>query len=95
MTDLPDSLQGYVPGVGRLCSHCGARVVETVVEEEGPYLCPRCAPPQTLTPEESLERLALLDPAADAPLPERGPTGWRLVVLILVAVGALAFVFRK
>lgn len=93
MTDLPESLQGYVAGVGRVCSRCGARVVEAVVEE-APYLCPRCAPLED-TPEDALTRAALLDPDADAPAPDTGPTGWRLVVLILVAVGALAFVFWK
>jgi hypothetical protein len=93
MTELPEGLQGYVSGVGRVCSHCGARVVEAVVEE-GPYLCPRCAPPE-VQDEDALTRAALLDPHADASMPERGPTGWRLVFLILVAVGALAFVFWK
>jgi hypothetical protein len=93
MTDLPEGLQGYVAGVGRVCSRCGMRVVEAVVED-APYLCPRCAP-EDLTPEDALTRAALLDPESDAPMPDRGPTGWRVVILILVAVGALAFVFWK
>ena len=52
--------------------------------------------PPTQTPEDELTRAALEDP--DALMGENidpEPTTWRWVFLLLLAIGALAIVFRK
>jgi hypothetical protein len=57
-------------------------------------LYPRHPGPQE-SPDEELERAALEDPAAEqlrAHEPSK-PTLWRLIVLFLVAIGALSLVF--
>ncbi len=47
-------------------------------------------------PEDDLTRAALNDPAAHTPdIHDASPTLWRLVVLIIVVVVALAIVFWK
>ena len=52
--------------------------------------------PPTQTPEEELTRAALEDPdALQGENIDPGPTTWRWVFLLLLAVGALAIVFRK
>lgn len=45
------------------------------------------------TPEDELTRMALEDPMAHEPPPERGPTVWRLLALVAFAVIALGIVF--
>ncbi len=96
MTEIPQSLQVYLPNVGRTCVSCGRRVVEAVVDE-APFLCPAC---EGLEEEEvvvvdELTRAAMDDATPrEAPVSDR-PTAWRTVVLILVAVGALALVLGK
>ena len=93
MSQIPESLQAYVYGVGRICSACGQKVVEAVVNEE-PYVCPSCAgeiPPA----EDELTRAALEDTSPrEAPVAGR-PTAWRAVALLLVAIAALALVLGR
>jgi hypothetical protein len=51
-------------------------------------------PPETA--EEQLTREAMEDPAALTPEPAHpAPTLWRLVALLVVAIGALAMVFWR
>lgn len=47
--------------------------------------------------EDPLTQAALSDPAAHQPPPEDRPPSphWRLVILLLVAIAALAIVFRR
>ncbi|HJU83942.1 MAG TPA: zinc ribbon domain-containing protein [Holophagaceae bacterium] len=95
MTNLPRSLEGYVGGVGLLCSVCGQKVVEAVVPEEGqPYVCPSCAAPATFE-EDELTRAALSDPEAFPPLPEDRPSIWRPLFLVALAIVALAVLFFR
>lgn len=93
MTELPHSLEAYVSGVGRNCTSCGAKVVDAIPPPDGePYLCPSCAFPIPIA-EDELTRAALSDPAAfEEPTPS-GPTAWRLISLLIVAIAALAGVF--
>lgn len=59
-----------------------------------PLVPPHPEPPES--PEEELARAALEDPgAATRDMADGRPTFWRVVVLILVAVAALAIVFWK
>ena len=93
MTNLPKSLEGYVSGVGLTCSQCGQKVVEAFVPEgDEPYLCPSCAIPLPLE-EDALTRAALSDPAAFEETAPTGPTAWRLVSLLVIAILALAGIF--
>ena len=93
MTELPRSLEVYVSGVGLLCSRCGAKVVDAVPPPEGErYLCPSCAIPIPIGDDE-LTRAALSDPAALDEAVESGPTAWRLVALLGIAILALAGIF--
>lgn len=95
MTNLPRSLEGYVSGVGRLCSVCGQKVVEAVVEEDNaPYICPSCAEPHPAE-EDELTRAALSDPDAFAPPPAERASVWRGIFLVVLAVGALAVLFWR
>lgn len=93
MTQLPRSLEAYVSGVGLLCSRCGAKVVDAIPPpDDERYLCPSCAVPMPIA-EDELTRAALSDPAAfDEPAPT-GPTAWRMVALLGIAILALAGVF--
>ncbi len=94
MTNLPRSLEGYVSGVGRLCSVCGQKVVEAVVEDDNaPYVCPSCAEPMPAEDDE-LTRAALSDPDAFAPPPAARPSVWRGIFLVILAIGALALLFK-
>ncbi|HJV23309.1 MAG TPA: hypothetical protein VJ570_11460 [Holophagaceae bacterium] len=96
MTDIPKSLEAYLPNVGRTCVSCGRRVVEAVVDD-APFLCATCegAPQEGEIIEDDLTLAALDDPTPrEAPVADR-PTAWRTVVLILVAVGALALVLGR
>ena len=45
------------------------------------------------TPEDELTRLALEDPLAFEPVPQGGPTLWRVIALLAFAVIALSIVF--
>ncbi|HJV22510.1 MAG TPA: zinc ribbon domain-containing protein [Holophagaceae bacterium] len=95
MTNLPRSLEGWVGGVGLLCSVCGQKVVEAVVPEEGhPYVCPSCAHPQPME-EDELTRAALSDPDAFPPLPAGRPSIWRPIFLVALAIVALALLFYR
>ena len=59
-----------------------------------PLLPPHPEPPEA--PEEELALAALEDPgAATRDMPDNRPTLWRMVVLIVVAVVALAIVFWR
>ena len=93
MSQIPESLQAYVYGVGRICSSCGQKVVEAVVNEE-PYVCPSCS--REIAPaEDELTRAALEDTSPrEAPVAGR-PSAWRLVALLAVAVGVLALVLGR
>ncbi|HPS68043.1 MAG TPA: hypothetical protein PLA48_09330 [Holophaga sp.] len=52
------------------------------------------APPRPgETPEDELTRMALEDPMATEPIPSGGPTLWRSLALVVLAVFALALVF--
>lgn len=97
MTDIPQSLQVYLPNVGRTCASCGRRVVEAVVDE-APFICAACEGLETQEGEvfeDELTQAAMDDPTPrEAPVADR-PTAWRTVVLILVAVGALALVLGR
>ena len=93
MTQLPRPLEAYVSGVGLLCSRCGAKVVDAIPPPDGEiYLCPSCAIPIPIG-EDELTRAALSDPAALDEVPESGPTAWRLVVVLGIAILALAGIF--
>lgn len=93
MTNLPRSLEAYVGGVGLLCSRCGAKVVDAIPPPDGErYLCPSCATPLPFE-EDELTRAALSDPAAFAEPVATGPTAWRVVVLLAIAILALAGIF--
>jgi hypothetical protein len=97
MTEIPKSLEAYLPNVGSTCASCGRRVVEAVVDE-GPFICAACegvAVQEGEVFEDELTRVALDDRTPrEAPVADR-PTAWRTVVLILVAVGALALVLGR
>lgn len=96
MTEIPKSLEAYLPNVGRTCVSCGRRVVEAVVDD-APFLCATCegTPQEGEIIEDDLTLAALDDPTPrEAPVADR-PTAWRTVVLILVAVGALALVLGR
>jgi len=68
------------------------RIIFGQVEE--PLFPPPNAPSDT--PEDDLTRAALNDPAAQTfDFHDSPPTLWRLVVLIIVVVAALAIVFWK
>ena len=93
MTNLPRSLEAYVSGVGMLCSRCGAKVVDAVPPpDDERYLCPSCALPIPVADDE-LTRAALSDPAAFEDPVLSGPTTWRFVALMSIAVLALAGIF--
>lgn len=93
MNELPRSLEAYVSGVGLPCSRCGAKVVDAIPPPDGErYLCPSCALPMPIA-EDALTRAALSDPAAfEEPVPT-GPTAWRVVALLAIAIAALAGIF--
>ncbi len=97
MTEIPKSLEAYLPNVGRTCAACGRRVVEAVVDE-GPFVCATCEGVATQEGEviEDELTLAALDDTTprEAPVADH-PTVWRTVVLILVAVVALAIVLGR
>ncbi|MBI3131869.1 MAG: hypothetical protein HYZ13_11135 [Acidobacteria bacterium] len=97
MTEIPKSLEAYLPNVGRTCVSCGRRVVEAVVDE-APFVCAACegmVAQEGEVFEDELTLAALDDPTPrEAPVADR-PTVWRTVVLILVAVGALAVVLGR
>jgi hypothetical protein len=60
----------------------------------GPLVPPHPGPPES--PEEELTRAALEDPgAAVREMSNTRPTFWRVVVLIVLAVTALAIVFWR
>jgi hypothetical protein len=91
--EIPPSLEAYHPGVVHICQECGASVVDAVLTPGEPFRCVSCRHLAPL-PEDELTRAALEDGGAiDAP--DERPTLWRLVVVILFAVGALAIVFWK
>lgn len=93
MSQIPESLQAYVYGVGRICSVCGQKVVEAVVAEE-PYVCPSCSG-EIAPAEDELTRAALED-ASPREAPVAGhPTVWRMVALLILAIGALALVLGR
>ena len=93
MSNLPRSLEAYVSGVGLLCSRCGAKVVDAIPPpDDERYLCPSCAVPLPYS-EDELTRAALSDPAALEPPVSTGPTAWRLVSLLAIAILALAGIF--
>ena len=93
MTQLPRSLEAYVSGVGLLCSRCGAKVVDAIPPpDDERYLCPSCAVPFPIADDE-LTRAALSDPAALDEPEQTGPTAWRLVALLAVAILALTGIF--
>jgi len=93
MSQIPESLQAYVYGVGVPCSRCGQKVVEAVVTEE-PYVCPSCSG-EIAPAEDELTRAALEDTSPrEAPVAGR-PSAWRMVALLLVAIGALALVLGR
>ncbi len=94
--EIPPALAAYHPGVGHDCTRCGRRVVEAVETPGEPYVCDQCQDTASLVapPEDELTRMALADPGA-LDHPDDRPTVWRLVTLILFAVGALAIVFWK
>ena len=93
MTQLPRALEAYVSGVGLLCSRCGAKVVDAVPPpDDERYLCPSCALPIPIADDE-LTRAALSDPAAFDEPEQAGPTAWRLVTLLAVAILALTGIF--
>ena len=56
-----------------------------------PLVPPHPGPPEAQ--EDELTRQALEDPAAGLEPADSGPTAWRVVALVLFAVGALAVVF--
>ncbi len=93
MSQIPESLQAYVYGVGEVCSVCRQKVVEAVVTGDA-YVCPTCSgeiPPA----EDDLTRAALEDTSPrEAPVPGQ-PTAWRAVALLLVAIAALALVLGR
>lgn len=93
MTNLPRPLEAYVSGVGLLCSRCGAKVVDAIPPpDDERYLCPSCALPIPVA-EDELTRAALSDPAAFEDRAPAGPTAWRLVALLTIAILALAGIF--
>lgn len=93
MSQIPRSLEAYVSGVGLLCSRCGAKVVDAIPPPDGErYLCPSCALPLPIA-EDELTRAALSDPAAFEEPAATGPTAWRFITLLAVAILALAGIF--
>lgn len=93
MSNLPRSLEAYVGGVGMLCTRCGAKVVDAIPPPDGErYLCPSCATPLPYS-EDELTRAALSDPAAFEEAAPTGPTVWRLISLLAIAILALAGIF--
>ncbi len=94
--EIPPPLSACVPGVGRVCTECGRRVVDAIESLDEPFLCVDCrfgtegAP--TPAGEDALTQAALLDAEPHGPERET-PTFWRLLVVIAFAVIALAIVF--
>lgn len=93
MSQLPRSLEAYVSGVGLICSRCGAKVVDAIPPpDDERYFCPSCALPIPIA-EDDLTRAALSDPAAFDEPELTGPTPWRVVALLAIAILALAGIF--
>ncbi len=93
MTQLPRPLEAYVTGVGLRCARCGAKVVDAIPPQDGErYFCPSCALPLPIA-EDELTRAALSDPAAFEEPVQAGPTAWRFVTLLVIAILALSGIF--
>ena len=94
--EIPSALSAYLPGVGRVCTDCGRRVVDAVETPGEDFRCVdcQCGTEGTPTPagEDDLTRAALMDAEPHGPERET-PTFWRLIVVIAFAVIALAIVF--
>jgi hypothetical protein len=90
--EIPPALSAYHPGVVHICQGCGCSVVDAVETPGEPFRCVDCRG-LVPTPEDELTRAALSDPGV-AEAPGR-PTLWRLVAVLVFAVGALAIVFWK
>ncbi len=91
--EIPPALEAYHPGVVHVCQGCGATVVDAVITPGEAFRCVDCrglAP----TPVDELTRAALED-RGPFDLPDDRPTVWRLIVVILFSVVALAIVFWK
>lgn len=91
--EIPPALEACLPGVVHICQFCGASVVDAVLTPGEPFRCVRCRG-LVPAPEDELTRAALED-RGPYDLPDDRPTVWRLVVVILFAVVALAIVFWK
>ena len=91
--EFPSALEACVPGVVHICQACGRSVVDAVMTPGEPFRCVDCRG-LVPAPEDELTRAALEDPGT-IDLPDDRPTVWRLVVVILFAVVALAIVFWK
>jgi hypothetical protein len=91
--EIPRALEAYHPGVVHVCQACGCSVVDAVVTPGEPFRCVDC---RSLVPPsaDELTRAALED-RGPFDLPDERPTVWRLIVVILFAVVALAIVFWK
>lgn len=91
--EIPPALSACLPGVGHACSGCGRVIVDAVETPGEPFRCVDCGS-LIPAPEDELTRAALADPGT-VEAPAGRPTLWRLVTVILFAVGALAIVFWK
>ncbi|WP_306590763.1 hypothetical protein [Geothrix sp. 21YS21S-4] len=90
-SEIPSALQAYHPGVVHICQSCGKSVVDAVETPGEPFRCLDCrglAP----APEDELTRAALADPGI-VDVPADRPTLWRVVAVVVLAVGALGIVF--
>ncbi len=91
--EIPRALEAYHPGVAHICTSCGCSVVAAVEFPGEPFRCQDCRG-LVPAPEDELTRAALED-RGPYDLPDDRPTFWRLIVVILFAVVALAIVFWK
>jgi len=91
--EIPPALEAYHPGVVHVCQRCGCSVVDAVITPGEPFRCVDCRG-LVPAPEDELTRAALED-RGPYDLPDDRPTVWRLIVVILFAVVALAIVFWK
>jgi hypothetical protein len=91
--EIPPALEAYHPGVVHVCQRCGSTVVDAVLTPGEPFRCVDCRG-LVPAPEDELTRAALED-GGTYDLPDERPTVWRLIVVILFAVVALAIVFWR
>ncbi len=89
--EIPSALEAYHPGVVHICTECGCSVVDAVMTPGEPFRCVKCRG-LVPAPEDELTRAAMED-RGTYDVPDGHPTVWRLIVVIVFAVVALAIVF--